>query len=247
MKRHLKEFIVLIAINLFSLYAYSQVTIDDEYVRRKISSARKQLNIKQFEYDCNTHDAILEINKRNISGKIDKDTLRKTARKYFNYDYNIEFIEIELEENDELNIENIRNKHADLYDVLKNPQYDKIGYNIIKNGIKNKIQFIVSENYIEFDLKGIKVFGTARTNLNPGRKEPTKIQIKGKSNIDNVFYAKINSYSDLEKINAGFQNNKLLLNSHTQFQIETELDYRYLVFYDSSAKILSVFNYYLNE
>ena len=153
MQRHLKEFLLLIVISLLSIYAYSQAAIDNEYIQSKINSARKQLKVSQYKYDCSLPDAILEINKRNISGKIDKDTLRKIARRYLNYDYNIEFIETELAENEDLNIETIKSKHADLYDVLKNPQFNKIGYNIVKDGNKNKIQFIVSENYIVFDLE----------------------------------------------------------------------------------------------
>jgi len=212
----LKNAIILMFL-MNTLFSQEFLSENQIQVAQNINDLRKILKIDNFKIDTTltkvsqmvdttllSRNDLLETNKL--------DSIRKLLRDNQCFDYQVKYIELKGDKLSDLTSERIR-KMEDLYEVIANHDYNKLGMSI-NNG--NTIKMIFSQNYIE---------------INPWREligyinidaPPTEIvTIKGNSKINQV-YCKTYSSIDIKDQNI-LKKEKIVFKRDKYFELKFDV------------------------
>lgn len=243
----MKRLIVLLFGICASLIINAQ-DINKEDILSHINSVRNDLTNSNanFYEDTLISKTLSNLNKvDDFMNVLSKDSLRAILRENLVYDYQIEFIKLEIDTDKIYENESYLINEDKYLRAINDTAYNRLGILVEIDKSTTNIYLIFTKRYVDFDLnKEITVIPSV-----DGYIEALTVRICGKSNIKDIFFSLVR---DLKNSDIPIKN-QLNLKSDNRFNItiditpygeSKEVKYRYLIITDAENNIISINQFY---
>ena len=163
---------------------------------------------------------------------VNQNEIRKLLQKQGNYDYQVHYVKMSLNNLQTANIANQLNMRPNLSKILNNPYANRQGIAIESENGQYIVHILFTEQYIEFKQDEIKVAFML------GNQTSYKRIMNGKAFKDNIYYNITNQKSVQDTIHLRDTKKKLQLDANNCFSLEFKKDLN-IYFMDRNGNILS--------
>jgi hypothetical protein len=164
--------------------------------------------------------------------EVDKNEIRKLLQIQGNFDYQVHYVKMPLNNLQTATVVNQLNMLPNLSRILNNPYANRQGIAIESENGQYIVHLLFTEHYIEFKQDKIEIA------LMAGNESSQKRIMSGKAFKDSIYYSTMNQKSVQDTIHLRDTKKKLQLDANNHFSLEFKKDPN-IYFMDQNGNILS--------
>ncbi|MDP2888017.1 MAG: hypothetical protein Q8P34_03505 [Bacteroidota bacterium] len=150
----MSKIVLVFVLAILCMQGYMQEKTKEDILVTQINDFRKEKKIKSLKSDSILFKVVNQINKDGLRHNIEnKDSLRKVLSLYHNFDYNLELINVELNNSENINLSELFKKYPMIERIFSDSLYNQIAY--VSHMVEGEkvLSILASQNFIRFDEK----------------------------------------------------------------------------------------------